>query len=117
MFLLTIKFKNDPSTWGLMFQTHEDMLRKWANANAGTTYILDDDFGQHVEIPVDSVAGVMLEDTSKSMLAQIERSLHHYRTQAKGNQLAMNDPVLKTAAMTRGGPALFDPQGNGRMHG
>ena len=63
------------------------------------------------------VAGMMFEDLDKSMLAHVERGLHNARTQAKAQQQAMSDPVLKTAAMTaQRGPAIYDPQGNGIGH-
>jgi len=56
----------------------------------------------------------MLEDMEKSKLAHIERGLHQARTQAKAQQAATQDPVLKSAAMMRG-PAMIDPMGNSRF--
>jgi hypothetical protein len=87
-------------------------------ATNADSFSLEDDFGQRFIIDRASVAGISFEDLDKSMLAHIQRGLHNARTQAKAQQIAMNDPVLKTAAMTRGqGPGVFDPQGNGRWQG
>ena len=115
MFCLTIALKDNPAVWTLMFQTAEKAQKGFdLFAAQASLVLLEDDFGQTAFIDKTSIAGAMFEDLDKSMLAHVERGLHNARTQAKAQQLAMNDPVLKTAAMTRGqGPAIFSPQGNG----
>lgn len=118
MFCITIKFKNEPSSWTLLYNSDEAMRAAWSRSSretdSGMHYILADEFGQECSIPTACVAAVMLEDLNKSMLAHVERAIHNARTQAKAQQLALSDPVLKTAAMTRGqSPAMFSPQGNG----
>ncbi len=119
MFCITVALKDNPATWTLLFQKEESAMTSWALLQLpGSSGIvsLADDFGQTALVQQTCVAGAMFEDLDKSMLAHVERGLHNARTQAKAQQLALNDPVLKTAAMTRQGPALFDPQGNGFAH-
>ncbi len=118
MFCISIKFKNEPSVWTLMYQSKETAVLAWKlYGDSQELVILEDDFGQTANFNLSSVAGAMLEDLDKSMLAHVERGLHNARTQAKAQQVAMNDPVLKTAAMTaQRGPAIYDPQGNGIGH-
>ena len=117
MFCITIALKDNPAVWTLMFQTPEAANKHFELLTAEAALVLiADDFGQTAFVDKSCIAGAMLEDLDKSMLAHVERGLHNARTQAKAQQQAMNDPVLKTAAMTRGGPALFDPQGNGYAH-
>lgn len=116
MHCITIKFNNEPSVWTLLYKGEESAMLAWKilMAPAGLpAAMVADDFGQTAFVNFASIAGAMLEDLDKSMLAHIERGLHNARTQAKAQQIATNDPVLKTAAMTRGGPAMFSPQGNG----
>lgn len=120
MFCITLALKDNPVIWTLLFEseaaasTQFDLL-----GNADTArLVLKDDFGQTVLVDPACIAGSVFENLSQSMLAHIERGLHNARTQAKAQQIAANDPVLKTAAMARGqGPAIFSPQGNGAFHG
>ncbi len=118
MFCITIKFKNEASVWSLIYQSENAMLDAWKNREADNTHWqLNDDFGQKAVIETASVAGIMFEDLDKSMLAHVERGLHNARTQAHAEKMAMNDPVLKTAAIAKQrGPAIYDPQGNGLGH-
>ena len=117
MYCITIALKDNPATWTLLFND-ADRAKKASVAyeTAVDEISITDDFGQTAAIKKSCVAGAMFEDLDKSMLAHIERGLHNARTQAKAQQIAVNDPILKTAAMTRQGPALFDPQGNGAFH-
>lgn len=118
MFCITIKFKNDPAPWTLLYKTEEVATSAWKAMSADTNGVsLTDDFGQTAVVKYTDMAGAMFEDLDKSMLAHIERGLHNARTQAKAQQIAANDPILKTARMTQGqSPAIFSPQGNG-FHG
>lgn len=120
MFCITIALKDTPAPWTLLYKDEALAQADWDNYknNPAENISLGDDFGQVAQVNRACVAGAMFEDLDKSMLAHIERGLHNARTQAKAQQIAMNDPVLKTAAMTRGqGPGIFDPQANGRMQG
>ncbi len=120
MFCITIALKDNPAVWTLMFQSEEVAKTAWQKYATCTTdgqFSITDDFGQTAAVHHSCVAGAMLEDLDKSMLAHVERGLHNARTQAKAQQQAMSDPVLKTAAMTaQRGPAIYDPQGNGIGH-
>jgi len=117
MFCISIALKDNPATWTLLFNDVERARQaSEAYEKAADEVSITDDFGQTASIKKSCVAGAMFEDLDKSMLAHIERGLHNARTQAKAQQIAVNDPILKTAAMTRQGPALFDPQGNGAFH-
>ncbi len=124
MFCITLALTDHPVVWTLLYKTETDAKAAWENYRANpmthhspeTVVQLTDDFGQTAVVDRARVAGAMFEDLDKSMLAHIERGLHNARTQAKAQQLAMNDPILKTAAMTQGapgGPAIFSPLGNG----
>jgi hypothetical protein len=121
LFCITLSIPNMPAPWTLLYKNEDAARGGWAallNAGSNTTVELSDDFGQTALVQRASVAGAMFEDLDKSMLAHIERGLHNARTQVKAQQIATNDPVLKTAAMARGqGPMVFDPVQHGRMHG
>jgi len=115
MHLLTIVFGPSPTPWALLFEKTEAAdralidLKTAKAANAGTVDIVDD-FGQRAIIEVQTIHGFMLEDMEQSKLAHIERGLHQARTQARANQMAQGDPVLKNAAMMQG-PAMLSPMG------
>ncbi len=122
MHLLTIVFGPTPTPWALLFKTPEaadktfidlEVAKKTAIAVEGIapTISVADDFGQRATLDVKSIHGFMLEDMEQSKLAHIERGLHQARTQARANQMAQGDPVLKNAAMMQG-PAMLSPMGN-----
>jgi len=107
--------------WAFLFQKPEladktfidlEMAKK---ENAETVAVADE-FGQRATIDVKAIHGFMVEDMEQSKLAHIERALHQARTQARGQQMAISDPVLKNAATMRG-PAVLDQMGNGRFPG
>ena len=121
MFRISIKFRDEPTTWGLLFEDEIDAKTQWdklLQPIAGVPVVLlTDGYGQTAFINLACIAGAMFEDMDKSMLAGIQQQLHNHRTTAKGNQMAASDPVLKTAMMAaQRGPAIFDPQGNGLGH-
>ena len=120
MYLLTVVFGPSPTPWSLLFEKPELADKAFADletvkhrASDGVVTIADE-FGQRTVIDIASIHGFMLEDMEKSKLAHIERGLHQARTQAKAQQAATQDPVLKSAAMMRG-PAMIDPMGNSRF--
>lgn len=120
MFCITIKFKNEPSAWTLVYHSDEAMRQAWKQAStetdAGMHYVLADEFGQECSVPVTCVAGVILEDLDKSILAHVERGLHNAHIQATADKTALNDPTLKEHRRTRTqSPGIFNPMGNG-MH-
>lgn len=109
MFSLTIVFGPGPMVWTLMFKerkTAEDALAHWTAKQEDLT----DDFGQVACVNPDKAHGWMLEDLEQSRLAHIERALHQARTQAKGAEIADNDPVLKQARhRAQGGMPMIQP--------
>lgn len=121
MHLLTIIFGPTPTPWALLFHKPELAdkafidLETAKKENIGTIAVTDE-FGQRATIDVKSIHGFMLEDMEKSKLAHIERGLHQARTQARANQAAAVDPVLKNAAAMQS-PAMLSPMGNGRFPG
>ena len=119
MYLLTIVFGPSPTPWSLLFEkpeAAEEVFYGLERAKQTKVEFISiaDEFGQRATIDVASIHGFMLEDMEKSKLAHIERGLHQARTQAKAQQAATQDPVLKSAAMMRG-PAMIDPMGNSRF--
>lgn len=124
MHSLTIVFGPSPMPWILLYRDQEkaeshSAFARTAMVNEGNIE-LTDDFGQRVGLRGKAIHGVMLEDMDQSKLAHIEQGLHRARTQAKAQELAAADPILKVAAM-RQGPAMLQPgfggPGNGAFRG
>ena len=123
MYLLTIVFGPTPTPWALLFKDEKLANEAFAEAqsafvNATPVLTVSDEFGQQSVIDTSSIHGCMLEDLEKSKMAQIERGLHMARIQARAQQLAQGDPILKNIRATQG-PAMIDPMGmsNGRFSG
>lgn len=119
MHLLTIIFGPTPTPWALLFQksetaelTFHELRKAWETKKEFIEIF--DDFGQTINLVISSLHGFMLEDMEKSKLAHIERGLHQARTQARAQQMAVADPILKAAALGQG-PAILQPMGNGRF--
>jgi C4-type Zn-finger protein len=68
------------------------------------TIVIEDEFGSSALIK--NCHGIMKEDHENAANALIEKSLIHARAQAKANQRAQSDPVLKTAMMMNGPVSL-----------
>lgn len=122
MFCISIALKDTQIVWTLLYKEQEKATAQWdhyVGCDSSMPVGLNDDFGQALLVKPADVAGAMLEDLDQSMLAHVEKGLHNARTQAKAETIAMNDPVLKTAAMAKQrGPGIFAPMGNGGMpHG
>lgn len=121
MHSLTIVFGPSPVPWVLLFRDQEKAESAAAFVNGamadGSDVVLIDEFGQRIGLRGKSIHGAMLEDMDQSKLAHIEQGLHRARTQAKAQQMAAADPVLRTAAMAAG-PAMLQPGfGNGAFRG
>lgn len=119
MHLLTIIFGPTPTPWSLLYQKQKlaeaTFYRIESAKQSDAQFIsLVDEFGQLATFDVSSIHGFMLEDMEKSKLAHIERGLHQARTQARAQQAAAADPVLKNAAMMQS-PPMLSPMGNGRF--
>jgi hypothetical protein len=119
MHLLTIVFGPVPTPWSLLFKKPELADKTFADLQIAKKEKAEqvsvmDEFGQRADIDVKSIHGFMLEDMEQSKLAHIERGLHQARTQARAQQMAGSDPVLKNAAMMQS-PAMLSPMGNGRF--
>ena len=116
MYALTISFGPVGTIWTLLYKEEESAAA--AKAQLYSTFDdVTDDFGQRITINRETVHGVMVEDMAQSSLAHIERALHQARTQAKGQEMAETDVMLKSARLRQGGPGIINPMGmqpNGR---
>ena len=122
MFSLTVAFGPGPMVWTLMFKTEETAVfarntLQEAKNNGSCDFELVDDFGQECEIKASETHGWMLENLEQSKLAHIERALHQARTQAKGQELAETDPVLKHARMRQQPPMIQPMPGMPNLNG
>lgn len=118
MFSMTILL-GEGTPWTLLFKTQEsfDTAKLIYNTPAltdfqGKTFELTDDFGQHAFIKRASIHGVLFEDLEQSKLANVERGLHHARTQIAAEQAGRADPVISGFRPARPqGPAVLSPMG------
>lgn len=116
MFLLTIVFGTSPVPWGFLFKEEEKAQQAFDHVvlckqTPDSRIGIEDDFGQKASLDTDKIQGFMLEDMEKSKLANIERGLHQARTQAKAQQQAQQDPVLRAAQLGAASPAVLSPMG------
>ena len=130
MFSITISFGPGPVLWRLLFQTEEKAVtameqissleqnRSLHEHGAAMGYrkaiLLTDDFGQQALIERDQVHGVMFEDMTKSQLGNCEYTLHQARGQAKAQDMAGNDAMLR-AHRSKQGPSVITPMGGNGM--
>ena len=114
MFCISIPIEGQPLIWTLLYKDEDAAKTAWSEMTQNTADVitLADDFGQIARIKSANLSVALFEDLKMSMLAHAERALHNARTQAKAQQLAASDPVLKAAAMMQG-PAVFNPVNGG----
>jgi hypothetical protein len=120
MHMLTVVFGPTGGSWAFMFKESgaDSAVQKIVDAlyhRTSTPFVaINDDYGQSACILNEEIHGWMLEDLEISKIGQIERGLHQARVQAKAQELAGQDPLLRQARMAsqRGGPML-SPMGNG----
>lgn len=112
MYRLSVIFGETDTNWAFLFRTKDkaDSILALRTATPHTKVIFDDDFGQHAEIEASCIKGVMLENLDESRMAAVEMGLHQARVQAKAQELAKTDPILR-AAMTANsrGPSVLTP--------
>jgi hypothetical protein len=120
MFSLTVVFGPAAAQSVLLFKSKESLDAALQNYRSDRTttferadFSASDDFGQTIQLKRTSIHGVMAEDMEISKLAYIERVLHQNRTHARAEQMAAEDPVLKTARMRSAGAAMLSPGFNG----
>ena len=118
MFSITIAFGPANGMWRFLYRTKEAAEKAWNSikpkADDDLEFFMGDDFGQEAAIARASVSGMMLEDMNQSMLANIEMAMHQMRTQAKGQEMAESDAVLRASRARTGGPSIIQPfQPNG----
>lgn len=120
MFSLTIVFGPVPTPWVLLFKTKEalDTALQAYRSDKTTSFesgdlAITDDYGATVSLRRTSIHGIMAEDMELSKMNAIERGLHQARTQARAEQMASSDPILKAASMRHGGNAMLSPGFNG----
>ena len=120
MFQITITFGSVGTQWALLFREESLARAVWQKLSLdGTPQIcIDDDFGQSVQIKRAIISGIMFEELEKSQLAHIEIGLHRARVQARAQQMAASDPVLRTAQQFGPrGPAVMTPFEGSRFNG
>ena len=117
MFSLTIIFGTSPNPWVLLFKPKEaaeaamDAYRVNGKTTTweGSDFMAVDDFGQVAAINRTAIHGVLFEDLDQSKMVAIELGLHRARTQARAEQMASGDPILKAASMRQAGNAMLTP--------
>jgi hypothetical protein len=121
MYSLSITFGPANGMWVFMYKDGEKASEVFRNITLQTepeiTIFVFDDFGQQAILRSTSIHAVMLEDLEQSKMAHIEQSLHRARMQARAQQMASGDAILRNAA-AMSGPAVFQPgmgPGNGRF--
>lgn len=105
MFNVIVAFKNSERNWQFMFHDREkaDNIVRDYHLETGSAYLpIADDFGSGAIIPLDSIAGILIEDMAKAVDAGVERGMFHLRGQAKTETKMKNDPALKLLAPMNG---------------
>lgn len=117
MFCITLALSNNPAVWTLLYKDEAKATEAFSKVpqQAGDSATLTDDFGQIAKVKGGNIAAALFENLEESKMAHVERALHNARTQAKAQQMATNDPILRTARMAHG-PDVFNPIGPNGMH-
>jgi hypothetical protein len=116
MYSLTIHFGPNAMSWALLFKDKERAFSYYSayetakGRNLPGRYILEDDFGQHLSLELNSVHGILLEDLDLVEEARILRSLANARGEVKARQRAATDPTIRQAQQ---GPSVLQPRFNG----
>ena len=107
---LTVVFGPSGINWAFLFRTKEsaDTFVAARHASPANNWVITDDFGQHAEIKATDVQAYMLEDMDLSRMAAVETGLHQARVQAKAQEMAKADPVLRNA-MRPQSPGVLTP--------
>ena len=119
MFSLTVSFGPAPQAWVFMFRDKEkaEHTYQMITQPEAPTIMIADDFEQRAFFKMDQINGIMLEDMQQSQLAYIERVLHQARGNAKSQEAAQSDQMLRTAMLRQQGQSpILTPMGapNGR---
>lgn len=93
MFTVTVAFGPINTPWAFCFNTREAAEAAQEKILSSNQYgHIADDFGQVAVFPDGSIHGVTVEDTAKTGEAHNLRMLSMARTQAKYDNMLMNDP-------------------------
>src|SRR5258705_604682 len=123
MYSLSIHFGRNAMVWQFLFR-EEKKAGKMSNAYLSyrtnkfdeqreDTLIGTDDFGKIYAIPFKEISGMMIEDLDLLEEARIKRSLSNARGQAKYNERAKTDPMIRT--LTRQQPSMLTPFNNRQL--
>ena len=114
MFNVMISFGPSGNQWLFMFEKKESALKIRTDHTQAKLHdkmlVIVDDYGNEAEIMPHSIYGILIEDLTKVGDAAIERSLYQARAQAKGQNKAQNDPLLKLSAPMMQMPGMNGPQ-------
>jgi hypothetical protein len=106
MFNVIVAFKNSERNWQFLFKDndratliitryHEAASKLHDDKTLAATISITDDFGVSALIPFDDIAGIVVDDMTKSVDAGVERGIQQMRGQAKTETKIKNDPALK----------------------
>jgi len=112
MHRLTIVFGNAGINWAFMFRQKEtaDACIQAHRSSPVGNWTITDDFGQYAEIKATEIQGYMLDDMNLSRMAAVETGLHQARVQAKAQEMAKSDPILRVAMrMSSNSPGVLTP--------
>jgi hypothetical protein len=121
MHQLTVVFGDNGGSWAFQYKDAngaitavQTIMDAMVHKTLGPFARIADDFSQVAYINTDEIVGWLSEDCEISKIGQIERGLHQARVQAKAQELAGQDPLLRQAriANQRSGPVL-SPMSNG----
>jgi hypothetical protein len=114
MYSLTVIFGPETTSLRFLFRKKEAMeaMMHLRIASPNTEWKVSDDFGQTAEFKAGIIHAVVAEDLSSSLMAAVEMGLHQARVQAKAQEMAQQDPMLRNMARGGGnsrGPGIISP--------
>lgn len=113
MYSLTIHFGPNALQWQFLFKEKERLESYLTIFEMKVAFIdIADDFGQKANIRMDTVHGWLVEDIDLMEEARIQRSLADARAQAKLQQRARTDTVIRSAQT---GAPVLTPMGGFRQ--
>jgi hypothetical protein len=114
MYSLSIHFGPSPVPAQFLFKDENKATIAYDLAGNALDFEIKDDFGQHGKFSRADIHAVVLEDMDLGEESRIQRGLSQARGQAKANERAKSDPILK-AAMNQRGPGVLTPFQNGQF--
>lgn len=117
MYSLSIHFGPSPMPAQFLFKSRDKVDDAINLALTGAEFSITDEFGQFGFFMKGSVHAVISEDLEAGEEARIQRGLSNARGQAKANERAKADPVLRQAMLQQQKPSMLTPFANGGFNG